>query len=135
MSPNPLTFYVSVVMLWKFVFLARQDISTAVFVRIFRATWFTGNTVIKDEKTVVKLPGGSGQLLSDTLEFIFAAFPPVTILHPGHGESLLLRDTLPQIHYPLYRKRKYDSVQAQCSSSDRAFAGFLALPGDTGYRS
>jgi glyoxylase-like metal-dependent hydrolase (beta-lactamase superfamily II) len=65
---------------------------------------FTGDTIIKDEKTVVKLPGGRGRLLSDSLDFIFATFSPETVLYPGHGKSMLLRDTQERIHYPSHRR-------------------------------
>jgi len=67
---------------------------------------FTGDTIIKDEKTVVKLPGGSATSLSKSLKFIFQTFPPECIVFPGHGESLLLGDTRPEIHCPLNTSRK-----------------------------
>jgi glyoxylase-like metal-dependent hydrolase (beta-lactamase superfamily II) len=66
---------------------------------------FTGDTLIKDEKTVVKLPGGNGASLAKSLKFIFEAFPPECILFPGHGESLLLGNTQPEIHCPSYARR------------------------------
>jgi hydroxyacylglutathione hydrolase len=61
---------------------------------------FTGDTMIKNERTVTRLPGGSGPLLMKSLEYIFTAYSPSTVLLPGHGESMLLRETLPQIHHP-----------------------------------
>jgi hypothetical protein len=61
-------------------------------------------SIIEEEKTVVKLPGGSGRLLSGSLNFIFATFPPETILYPGHGDSILLRDTEARVHQPRYRR-------------------------------
>ena len=61
---------------------------------------FTGDTIIKNERTVTKLPGGSGLLLMKSIEYIFTVFSPSTVLLPGHGESMLLCETLPQIHHP-----------------------------------
>ena len=61
---------------------------------------FTGDTIIKGTRIPVKLAGGSGRLLQQSLECIFASFPPETVLHPGHGPSLVLGDTWPGIHYP-----------------------------------
>jgi hydroxyacylglutathione hydrolase len=66
---------------------------------------FTGDTLIKDEKTVVKLPGGNGASLAKSLKFIFETFPPECILFPGHRESLLLGNTQPEIHCPFYARR------------------------------
>ncbi len=65
---------------------------------------FTGDTLIKDEKTVVKLPGGNGTSLVNSLEFIFNTHLTNCILFPGHGESLLLGDTQPGIHCPFYAR-------------------------------
>jgi hydroxyacylglutathione hydrolase len=63
---------------------------------------FTGDTLIKNEKTVVKLPGGSTASLAKSLRFIFETFPPECLLFPGHGESFLLGSTQPEIHCPSY---------------------------------
>lgn len=70
----------------------------------FTGHLFTGDTIIKDEKTVTKLPGGSRPLLLSSLGFIFSTFDPNTMLHPGHGDGLMLRDTVPQIHCPPLRR-------------------------------
>ena len=59
---------------------------------------FTGDTLIKDTKTVVKLPGGSKAKLSRTLDFIFSTFPPDTLIYPGHGKTLPLGATRKTIH-------------------------------------
>ncbi len=65
---------------------------------------FTGDTLIKNEKTIVKLPGGNGRSLAKSLKFIFETFPPECILFPGHGESLPLGSTQPEIHCPFYSR-------------------------------
>jgi hydroxyacylglutathione hydrolase len=62
---------------------------------------FTGDTVIKGEKTVVKLPGGDRASLAKSLKYIFETYPPECILFPGHGESFLLGSTQAEIHCPL----------------------------------
>ena len=66
---------------------------------------FTGDTLIKDEKTVVKLPGGNGSSLFNSLEFIFETYQMNCILFPGHGESLLLGDTQLEMHCSFYAPR------------------------------
>jgi len=61
-------------------------------------TLFTGDTLIKDHKTVVTLPGSNKQALSKSLEYIFFTFPGDTLVLPGHGKSFFLRDSHPNYH-------------------------------------
>ena len=56
---------------------------------------FTGDTLIKDAKTVVKLPSGDRASLRESLAWIFA-FPEDTRIFAGHGDSFYLRDVTPQ---------------------------------------
>jgi glyoxylase-like metal-dependent hydrolase (beta-lactamase superfamily II) len=52
---------------------------------------FTGDTIIKDYKTVVKLPGGNKSELKVTLEKIFLMFNKKKIIvFPGHEECFNL---------------------------------------------
>lgn len=49
---------------------------------------FTGDTIIKNFKTVVKLPGGSKLKLRESLSLLDLKFAGKQIIvHPGHGES------------------------------------------------
>lgn len=57
----------------------------------FNDIMFTGDTLIKGEKTVTKLVGGSKLALCKTLDKIFN-FDPETIIFPGHGTSFTLKD-------------------------------------------
>jgi glyoxylase-like metal-dependent hydrolase (beta-lactamase superfamily II) len=61
---------------------------------------FTGDTLIPETKTVVKLPGGSRLQLASTLRFIFSTFPGDTLVHPGHGPVIPLSATSQDIHLP-----------------------------------
>jgi hypothetical protein len=54
---------------------------------------FTGDTLIKRTKEVVKLPGGDKAKLARSLDFILPSFPPNTVIQPGHGDAFLLRTT------------------------------------------
>lgn len=59
---------------------------------------FTGDTLIKEERTVVKLPGGSRESLSATLDWMFSKFPEETRVRPGHGDTFLLGETTKTVH-------------------------------------
>jgi glyoxylase-like metal-dependent hydrolase (beta-lactamase superfamily II) len=61
---------------------------------------FTGDTIIKNERTVTKLPGGSEARLMKSIEYIFSAYSPNTVLLPGHGEFMLLSEVMAQHHHP-----------------------------------
>jgi len=51
---------------------------------------FTGDTIIKNLKTVIKLPGGSNSKLKESLELIDNKFYGKQIMiYAGHGESFL----------------------------------------------
>ena len=53
---------------------------------------FTGDTLIPNEKTVTKLPGGSSEEIKQTIEKLqFFKGRNITI-YPGHGNSFLLDD-------------------------------------------
>jgi glyoxylase-like metal-dependent hydrolase (beta-lactamase superfamily II) len=71
---------------------------------------FTGDTLIKDTKTVVKLPGGNRTSLAKSLKYIFDTFPTGYIMFPGHGESIVLGDTQPEIHCPFYERQSNAKV-------------------------
>lgn len=51
---------------------------------------FTGDTLIKDERTVTKLPTGSVKKLKESLELLFSLQGNGYYVYPGHGESFLL---------------------------------------------
>jgi hydroxyacylglutathione hydrolase len=49
---------------------------------------FTGDTIIRNHKTVFKLPGGSKKDLLITLDSLFLKFSSKAVcVYPGHGES------------------------------------------------
>ena len=49
---------------------------------------FTGDTIIKDQKTVIKLPGGNKSKLKESLELLYnRLYGKQIIIHAGHGES------------------------------------------------
>lgn len=48
---------------------------------------FTGDTLIKNKQTIVKLPGGNKKFLSKSLMNINAKVNDSYLVHPGHGES------------------------------------------------
>ena len=59
-----------------------------------RDVLFTGDTIIKSLKTIVKLPSDNKQLLVRSLEKIFSRFDKKSILaYPGHGEIFKLNTT------------------------------------------
>jgi len=47
---------------------------------------FTGDTIIPDNKTVIKLPGGNKTILRESLEKIFRMYNGSTKIYPGHGK-------------------------------------------------
>ena len=53
---------------------------------------FTGDTLIPNEKTVTKLPGGSVKDIKQTMEKLQLLKGKNLIIHPGHGDSFLLDD-------------------------------------------
>jgi glyoxylase-like metal-dependent hydrolase (beta-lactamase superfamily II) len=54
---------------------------------------FTGDCLIKGEKTVTKLPGGSKEKLLKSLEYYQKNFnPDTTIIYPGHGAEVSMND-------------------------------------------
>ena len=54
---------------------------------------FYGDTLLRDYKTVTKLPGGNRNDLAETLRRLFERYPPDTRVWPGHGPSFLLKET------------------------------------------
>jgi hydroxyacylglutathione hydrolase len=50
--------------------------------------FFVGDTIIKDIKTVVKLPGGSSIELRKTMERLLLMFNTESIILPGHGNVM-----------------------------------------------
>jgi glyoxylase-like metal-dependent hydrolase (beta-lactamase superfamily II) len=59
---------------------------------------FTGDTLIWDEKTVVKLPTGSRAKLEKTFAWLFSEFAPPTLVFGGHGRAFRLEETNPSVH-------------------------------------
>jgi hydroxyacylglutathione hydrolase len=53
---------------------------------------FTGDTLVFNTKTVVKLPGGNKQHLHKSIHFILAQFDTNTLVHPGHGACFRLEE-------------------------------------------
>ena len=53
---------------------------------------FTGDTLIKDERTVTKLPTGSITRLTESKELFKSMQGKEYMIFPGHGETLLLDD-------------------------------------------
>lgn len=47
---------------------------------------FTGDTIIKNEKTILKLPGSNREELVKSLNFIKSKCSDKTIVYPGHGD-------------------------------------------------
>lgn len=48
---------------------------------------FTGDTIIKDEETITKLPGGSKEKLRQSLYKLHLIKGDITTIYPGHNES------------------------------------------------
>ena len=51
---------------------------------------FTGDALLKDLKTVIKLPTGSKEKLNDTLQLFRKMQGQRLMAYPGHGESFVL---------------------------------------------
>jgi hydroxyacylglutathione hydrolase len=63
---------------------------------------FTGDTILKEFKTVVKLPGGSKKKLRRSLELIFSRFNgKSTEVYPGHGTIFFLEESSLENCYPV----------------------------------
>jgi len=54
---------------------------------------FTGDTLIRDTRTVTKLPGGNRQALASSIESVRRRFGPDTTVYPGHGGPFRLGET------------------------------------------
>ena len=52
----------------------------------------TGDQIIKDKKTITNLPDCNRQKVEECVAFMRNNFAPETILMPGHGDSLRLKD-------------------------------------------
>jgi glyoxylase-like metal-dependent hydrolase (beta-lactamase superfamily II) len=57
---------------------------------------FTGDILIKGEKTVVKLPGGDREILRESLAWIFT-LPEDMRVFAGHGDCFYLREVVPSM--------------------------------------
>lgn len=55
---------------------------------------FSGDTLLKDHKTVVKLPGGSIENLRKSLERLKNRIDNTTLIFPGHGDSFYFHEIL-----------------------------------------
>ncbi len=53
---------------------------------------FTGDTLMKDFKTIVKLPGGNKEILKKSVEMLVKESDQDTVIFPGHGERFKLSD-------------------------------------------
>jgi glyoxylase-like metal-dependent hydrolase (beta-lactamase superfamily II) len=54
---------------------------------------FTGDTIIKNHKTVIKFPGGSKEKLLNSLDLLFLKFDGINVsVYPGHGVSFCLKE-------------------------------------------
>jgi glyoxylase-like metal-dependent hydrolase (beta-lactamase superfamily II) len=54
---------------------------------------FTGDTIIKNLKTVIKLPGGNKEKLKNSLNLIFRKFGDKHIkVFPGHGNCFFMKE-------------------------------------------
>lgn len=53
---------------------------------------FTGDLIIKDIKTVTKVPGGDKKVLAESLGFLFSHFSGNTLCYPGHGDEFVLKN-------------------------------------------
>lgn len=53
---------------------------------------FTGDTIIKNSKTVMRLPDHDKPKLRTSVSLLLNDFPEDTYLLPGHGEAFFLRD-------------------------------------------
>ncbi|MDD5309875.1 MAG: MBL fold metallo-hydrolase [Deltaproteobacteria bacterium] len=53
---------------------------------------FTGDALIKDIKTVTRLPGGDKRLSRRSIRWLLDTFPGRTKVYPGHGEPFELRE-------------------------------------------
>jgi len=52
---------------------------------------FSGDTLLNGRKRAINLPGGDKRTLQQSLNLLFRAFGPDTLVYPGHGEPFLLR--------------------------------------------
>lgn len=73
---------------------------------------FTGDTLIKSERTVVKLPGGDQTHLAQSLKFITESFSPDVTILPGHGDSFLLAEMQPEVCCPSYFTLIHETASA-----------------------
>ena len=72
----------------KIEFLPTKGHSDACICILIGNYLFTGDTIIKDSKTVTKLPGGSKIKLIETLSNLNSKFSNKQIfVHSGHGDS------------------------------------------------
>lgn len=83
-------------LLWnnlKFEFIVSKGHTEGSICILVEDKLFTGDTIIKDHKTVVKFPGGNKNNLLNSLDFMFTKFERKTIyVYPGHGECFYLNE-------------------------------------------
>ena len=73
-----------------FIFFNTPGHSDASISIVIDSCLFTGDTLIKDERTVTKLPTGSVNELKDSLELFISLQGKGYCVYPGHGESFVL---------------------------------------------
>jgi hydroxyacylglutathione hydrolase len=58
---------------------------------------FTGDTVMAEHLGRTDLPGGDRDVLLSSVQLLAGRYPVETRLHPGHGESAILGDVIPNV--------------------------------------
>lgn len=56
-------------------------------IEIERRWYFTGDSLIPDEKVITRFPGGSRKAYKEITQPLLEAIPPGSILFPGHGKE------------------------------------------------
>ena len=75
----------------KFEFVITEGHTDGSICIILEDKLFTGDTIIKNHKTVVKFPGGNKEKLDNSLKIIFSKFDGLKIhVYPGHGDCFYL---------------------------------------------
>ena len=53
---------------------------------------FSGDEFIYGTKTITKLPGGNKNEVLNSYNYLKNSYPEDHLIHPGHGESFLLKN-------------------------------------------
>jgi hydroxyacylglutathione hydrolase len=77
----------------KFEFFVTKGHSDGSICIFFENNLFTGDTIIKDHKTVVKFPGGNKNDLLNSLDNLYSKFEDKTVyVYPGHNNCFYLNE-------------------------------------------